>query len=191
MCHDMKWKNQIISTTNKLRKMIYIMKLLREILDYKDIKTIYLTLYESLITYGIIGWGSAYDNALLRLQKCQNTIIRVPCNKKWRYPTKKLFKDFNVLNINNLYIKTCTIYLKKYNLLSPLNHNVNTRYAANNYLLNFPKKTGCRNTYDFIGTQIHNLMPKEVANMSLPIFKKFITHWLLHDSDAIKYKHYD
>lgn len=55
----MKWKNQIISTTNKLWKMIYIMNALREILDNRDIKTIYLTLFEPLITYGIIGWASA------------------------------------------------------------------------------------------------------------------------------------
>jgi len=51
------------------------MKLLREILDYKDIRIVYLTLFQSLITYGIIGWGGAHNNALLQLQKCQNTII--------------------------------------------------------------------------------------------------------------------
>jgi len=69
--------------------MIYIIQLLREILDYKNIKTIYLTLFESLITYRIIGWGNAYENALQRLQKFQNTIKKVVCNKDWRYPTKK------------------------------------------------------------------------------------------------------
>lgn len=39
MCHDMKWKNQIKIITSKLRKMIYIMKQLREILKHKDITT--------------------------------------------------------------------------------------------------------------------------------------------------------
>lgn len=78
----MKWKNQIINTTKKSRNMISTMKSLREILDCKEIKTIYLTLFEPLLTYDIIGWGSAYDNALSRLKKCQNTIIKVACNKK-------------------------------------------------------------------------------------------------------------
>jgi len=51
MCHDMKWTNQIITTANKFRKVIYItMAFLQEILDYKDIQIIYLTLNESLIT---------------------------------------------------------------------------------------------------------------------------------------------
>ena len=40
------------------------MKLLREVLDYKNIKTIYSTLFESLITYEIISWDRAYDSNL-------------------------------------------------------------------------------------------------------------------------------
>lgn len=43
------------------------MKQLREILPFKDIRTVYLTQFEPLISYGIIGWGRAYDKALLHL----------------------------------------------------------------------------------------------------------------------------
>jgi len=96
---------------------------------------------------------------------------------------QQLYEEFNVLNINNLY-KNLYHLPKKTNLLPPLNQEVNTRYAANNYSLKFPKKTGCRKMFDFIETQIHNILPKEVAHMSLPIFKKYITHWLLHEYDA-------
>jgi len=84
MCSDMKWINQITSVTNKLKKMIYIMKELREILPPKDIRTKYLTLFEPLVSYGIIGWGGAYNNALLPLQKCQNTILGVANKNNWR-----------------------------------------------------------------------------------------------------------
>jgi uncharacterized protein (UPF0128 family) len=81
-----------------------------------------------------------YDNVLMQLQKCQNLINRVAIKKDWKYATKKLYEDFNVLNINNLYIKIITIYLKKYNQLSPIIHEVNTRHAANNFYLDWPKK---------------------------------------------------
>lgn len=53
------------------------MKQLRDIIPFMDIRTVYSTLFEPLLTYGIIGWGGAYDNALLHLRKCQNTIIRL------------------------------------------------------------------------------------------------------------------
>jgi len=57
MCSDMKWKNQIISVCNKLKKLIYIIKQLCDILPPKDIRIFYLALVESQITYGLIGWG--------------------------------------------------------------------------------------------------------------------------------------
>lgn len=152
----------------------------------KEIKYIYLSLFESIITYGIIGWGGAYDNVLMQLQKCQNSIIRVATEQDWRYPTKKLYEDFNVLNINNLYIKMSTIYLKKHNQLSPISHEVNTRHAVNNFSLEWPKKTGCRKVYHFLGTQIFNLMPIHLANMPLPAFKKHISRWLQYEYNASK-----
>jgi hypothetical protein len=75
------------------------MKELRETLPLEDIRTIYLKLFESIVSYGIIVWGCAYNNAHLLLQKFQNTILRVANKKNWKYQTEKLFENFNVLNI--------------------------------------------------------------------------------------------
>jgi len=44
-------------------------------------------------------------------------------------------------------------------------------HITHNYSLKFPKKAGCRKTFDFVRTQILNIMPKEVANMYLSIIK--------------------
>ena len=77
ICSDIKWINQSTSVSNKLRKMIYMMKKLHDILPFKNIRIIYLTLFESIISCGIIGCGGGYSNALLPLQKCQNTILRI------------------------------------------------------------------------------------------------------------------
>ena len=46
----------------------------------------------------------------------------------------------SVLNVNNLYIKIITIYLKKHNQLYPISHEVNTRHAANKFSFDWPKK---------------------------------------------------
>lgn len=62
MCHNLQYeieKSNKNNVTNKLRKMIYIMKQLREIIKTKNIRTIYLSIFEFLITYGMIGWGGA------------------------------------------------------------------------------------------------------------------------------------
>lgn len=80
----------------------------------------YLTLYESFITYGIIGVGRAYDNSFSQIQKCKITITRVANKTDRRYPTKKLFGDPNVFNMNQLHQKAIIIYLKKHKLLSTI-----------------------------------------------------------------------
>jgi len=88
----MKWKNQITSICNKLKKLIHIIKQLRDtdILPPNDIRILfYLAHVESQITYGLIGWGGACDNVLSLLQTCQNTIIKVAFKKDRRYPTEK------------------------------------------------------------------------------------------------------
>jgi len=45
--------------------------------------------------------------------------------------------------------------------------------------------------FDFVGTQIHNFIPNDVANMSLPMFKKYITYWFLLEYDKTKPKQND
>jgi hypothetical protein len=70
------------NVTGKLRTIIFVIKQLREIIKYKNIRTIYSTLLESPITYGIIGSGGAYDSTLSKLQNFQNTIVKVANKKK-------------------------------------------------------------------------------------------------------------
>jgi len=60
-----------------------------KILSFKVIRTVYVTLIESLIIYDIFGWVETYDNAYLQLQKFQNTMIKVVIKKYWKYLTNK------------------------------------------------------------------------------------------------------
>jgi len=145
----MKWNEQINSITQKTRKMIYIMREFRDILNKKDLRLIYLALIEPKISYGIIGWGGSYDNALSRLQTSQNTLIKIALNKEKTYHTKQLYEDFNVLNIKNLYLKSAVLFLKKHNVPLPVCHNVNTRFAKDHYTMHWPRKTRGRNRINF------------------------------------------
>lgn len=41
--------------------------------------------------------------------------------------------------------------------------------------------------FEFIGTLIYSLLPKDLTNMSLPMFKEYILHWLLHEYDVTNF----
>jgi len=89
-----------------------------------------------------------------------------------------IYNKFNcvlcIVFIFILYLKTITIYLKKQNYLDTLKYGFCTRYAVSNFTLDWPIwpiKTGCWKVYYFMGIQIFNLMPTDVTNMPLPLFK--------------------
>lgn len=55
MSSNMKWKEHIFPVSNKIRKMIYTVKELRDLLKEKYLKLIYLTLTEPIMSYEIKG----------------------------------------------------------------------------------------------------------------------------------------
>lgn len=77
----MRWKTQIKQLRKKLRKMMYILRNLNKVLTVPKLRQIYTALVESIISYGIIGWGGAFQNTISHLQICQNQIIRLLINK--------------------------------------------------------------------------------------------------------------
>lgn len=48
--------------------MIYKLRNRNKVLKQTEFRQVYLTLVESLISYGIIGWAGAFDNAISQLQ---------------------------------------------------------------------------------------------------------------------------
>jgi hypothetical protein len=106
--------------------------------------------------------------------------------KDYRYPTETLFKEFNALNIKNLYFTISTIFIKKHMLLQPSNYNVHIRYAITEFSQTWKKKTACRKAFDFIGIYIFNIMPSYLINMELLLFKKNVSYWLMYVYDASK-----
>lgn len=182
MCSNMKWHDQINSLTQKTRKMIYIMREFRDILNKKELRLIYLALIEPIISYGIIGWGGSYENALSRLQTTQNTLIKIALSKDKTYNTEQLYEDFNVLDIKKIYFNSAVLFLKKHDVPLPLSHNVVTRFAKNNnYTMQWPHKTGTRKQYKFVGTKILNLIPKHFHALTLLRFKIDFKKWLLYE----------
>ena len=46
-------------------------------MDTKILITIYYAFFHSLINYGIIAWGGAYNNNLSLLQKIQSRLLKI------------------------------------------------------------------------------------------------------------------
>lgn len=63
------WMEHINLVSNKVKKKIYLFKELQNILDRGKLRSVYKAITEHITSYGVIGWGDAYDNIYYKLYK--------------------------------------------------------------------------------------------------------------------------
>ena len=97
------WKYQVNYIHSQVCSGLYALRRLKLLLPKFLLKTIYFSLIESHLTYGLSVWGGAYASYLKPLYVLQKKSIRVICNKPYNYPTADLFKELKILNLSKLY----------------------------------------------------------------------------------------
>ena len=95
----MLWKTHIDTIASKLAKLSGVLNKLKHYLPEYVLRTLYCSMVQSRLTYGILAWGFYY----YRLEKIQNRIIRIISRSKYNAPTKPIFKVFDLLTINDLF----------------------------------------------------------------------------------------
>lgn len=105
---NLSFKKHIETTAARMRKLIYVMKLLRRSADSETLHLVYTSLGESLLSYCIPVWGGAGVTTMLVLERAQRAVLKTMCNKPFLYPTVALFAEAQVLSVRQLYIlKAC------------------------------------------------------------------------------------
>lgn len=98
------WHKHITSLTSRVRKVIYIFKLLRNSADIETLKTVYYSLCQSLLIYCVTAWGGATKTSLLPLERTQRAVQKVMLRKPFRYPTEQLYQDCKLLTVRQLFV---------------------------------------------------------------------------------------
>jgi hypothetical protein len=105
------WDEHIISLSQKLSQTSYAIKILSNVLNLTSLKIIYYSLFQSLLSYGIIFWGNTQKSQIIF--KLQKRVIRTITNAKHNEHCKPLFRSLNILPLPCLYILHLLIYVKK------------------------------------------------------------------------------
>ena len=81
----------------------------KNFLPLKALTTLYHSLIESYISYGLIAWGnSSHADNVLKLQKRAMRIIH---RKSYTFHTEPLFKSLGVLKCNELYEQQILVFM--------------------------------------------------------------------------------
>jgi hypothetical protein len=112
---DSKWKfdEHINNLVKKLRRLLPKLYQLKDILNTKNKLAIYNAWVVSHLRYGIELYGFASQYLIMRLQRIQNKIIKVLFKtKNDQRDTQTLYKQYKILNINNL--RDFVVIIKNY-----------------------------------------------------------------------------
>lgn len=140
---------------------IYIFIRLRNILRLENLKRVYYAIVQSMLQYGIIGWGGTYDNILKPLKIIQRLIIKVILKKPSTFSTETLFATFNVPTIDIMYKKYSIIQIFKEKQTNNFQTSMSARYQNN---IRIPKLNTkhSQNTYTYLGIKYYNNLPLDL-----------------------------
>ena len=156
------WKEHIMDLSGKLNKAIFAIRAVKTLLSSKSWKMVYHSYFHSVMSYGIIFWGtSPYSNNVLRIQK---RIIRIITNSSKQESCRQLYKQQQILTVYGQYIFSLLMFVVKHREVFSLNsdiHDRNTRYNLN---LHFPTtnlKMVQRGAF-YSGVKIFNHLPTSI-----------------------------
>lgn len=103
------YKEHISFLSSRARKLIFLMRKLRDCTPLETIRIVYFGLCQSILQYCISVWGCACKTLIIRAEIAQRAIIKVILKRPFRYPTDSIYDEFKVLRVRQLYILNATV----------------------------------------------------------------------------------
>ncbi|KAJ0179100.1 hypothetical protein K1T71_004812 [Dendrolimus kikuchii] len=173
------WCSHINKLTTQTRKLIYIFKKLRNVADQSLLRTVYLSLAQSVLSYCITSWGGARKSHLIKLERAQRILLKTIKSKPYRYPTGKLYSECNVLTVRKLFILNATLSYHQKSIYNT-KYNSSTRRKDKIFPIDSYKSFYMTKFLCFLGPLCYNKINKILNIYPLNTFqcKQKLTTWL-------------
>lgn len=116
---NLSFKCHLAALSARVRKVIGIMKNLRDVACPDILMSVYFALCQSLLNYCITCWGSAATTFIILAERAQRSVLKVMMKKPLRYPTVDVFKDSGVLSVRQLFIFKMSLSVHRSVLAAP------------------------------------------------------------------------
>jgi len=130
------WRTHIDTTVPRLSSACFALRLLKPFLSWDSLKMVYFSHFHSIMTYGLIFWGtSRHSSIIFRLQK---RAIRIIAGIRSRDSCREHFRMLKILPLQSQYILSLLLFVvdnKEHFRANSKIHHINTRYKSN---LHFP-----------------------------------------------------
>ena len=105
------WKAHIDQMMSKMNTACFVIRTIQAIMSPETLKTVYFAYIHSIMSYGIIFWGSQpYSEKIFKIQK---RVIRIITNSRPRDSCRELLKKLEILSLYSQYIFSLSIFVIK------------------------------------------------------------------------------
>lgn len=190
---NLSFKPQIHALSSRVRKLIYIMKKLRDCTPPPILRTVYFGLCQSVLQYGISVWGGAGKATFIEAERAQRAVIKVMLKKPLLYSTDNLYKDFPVLRVRQLFILNAVLQTHKKLKSRP---DYTEIISKRTFRIPIPQANSlmARRSPNYLYPRIYNeaVMNCDIIDLKISLCKKIIKNWLLtlsyDETEGIIYK---
>lgn len=179
---NLRFQDHITTLSNRLRKLIYVFKTLRLVVDKNIMKAVYYALAQSIICYCITSWGGAPKTTLIEIERTQRAILKVSSFRPYRYPTEQLYKENKVLTVRQLFILHTLLKQHTRLVYNPTLSRGKRRYdpVERHHLRH--KTSFAKRFFCYLGGYLYNKTHTALNIFSLTKHKckKRLTDWLLN-----------
>ena len=158
---NLNWKQHIDMTCKNISKGIYALKQLRPYVSEENVKQSYYAYVHSVMSYGIILWGSSTDSE--RILKMQKRAIRVLVKAGYRDSCREYFKKLQILTSVSVYILEMIMYVRKN--ITEFRYNNCARYNNNRIQIAQHRLNITKQLPRIMGAKLFNKLPKCIINL--------------------------
>lgn len=174
------WEPHINMICQKLSKVCFLIRNIKNTVSFEVLKLIYFGLVESTLSYGLIFWGASAH--LQRAFISQKKIIKCIVGVSLQTSCKPLFIQMKILTLPCLYIFYLVTNVKKNHCLYTLNSDIHSHNTRNKNKIHqpFSRLSLGQNSFDYKGIICYNKIVTKIGNMENPnSFKNNVKTYLL------------
>lgn len=176
---NLKWNQHIDDLASKLSSTLFALKRLTYVATHQAAKTAYYSSFHSLLSYGILFWGSMAEAQ--RIFVLQKRAVRYLCNLKYNESCRTRFREEQILTLSSVFILAVVTHVHKNRDAFPqngINHEYETRRRAE---IRVPhhRLAATQRSLDYWGGKLYNRLPHEVKILPFAAFKKRVKKTLM------------
>ena len=189
----LKWNFHVNLIKRKISKGFGVICKAKRLMKKETLVTLYYSFVYPYLQYGIIAWGSTYDNVINPIFRLQKKIVRVISSSRWHAPSDPIFKSLKLLPLYKIYILNVMMFMYKIHFEMFPNifgdmfvqnseiHGYDTR-QSNNYHVQIWHLELVRRSIRIQGVHFWNLIQNQInCYVTLVTFKYHVKKFLLEN----------